>query len=67
MVRLFALAQVNLNSFRVMLKMAVFVMHSFARQIMIAETVFVAVVNVQLPVEIKMIAPTENIAQTIVV
>lgn len=61
----FAHAQLDLNSFLVMLKTVVFVMHSFVETIMIAVLEFVAMVNVQSLVEIKTIVLTENIVQTI--
>lgn len=57
--------QVNSNSFLDMPKMAVFVMRLHAVQITTVAMAFVAVANAPSPVEIKMIAPMENIARTI--
>lgn len=65
MVKRFVLVQVNLDSFLISLKMAVFVMPLYVTQIMIVVLEFVAMVNVQLHVEIKMIALMENIVRTI--
>lgn len=58
-------ARVNSNSFLDLLRMAAFVMHLHAAQIMTVAMAFAAVVNAPLLAEIKMIAPMENIARTI--
>lgn len=65
MAKQFVHAQVNLDSFLVLLKMAVFVMHLYVPQIMIVVLESVATVNAQLPVEIKTIALMVNIVRTI--
>lgn len=61
MVKLFAPAQVNLNSFRVMLKTVAYVIFSHAHPIMIVIMEFVVMVNVRSHAEIKMTVPMVNI------
>lgn len=65
MVKRFVHVQVNLDLFLALLKMAAFVMHLHVQQTMIVVLEFVAMVNVQLPAEIKMIALMENIVRII--
>lgn len=65
MVKRFVHVQVNLDSFLVLLKMAAFVMHLHAIQIMIVVLAFVAMVNAPLPVGIKTTVLMVNIVRTI--
>lgn len=64
MVNQFVRAQVNLNSFLIMLKTAVFVMRSHVAQTTIVQMVFAVMANAQLRAETKMIVLMENIVQT---